>query len=61
MHIEVWVQDESRVGQKGKIGRRWAEKGSNPTTLVQGGSNQSGCSEPSVPNATSAPLSSLRR
>lgn len=36
-HIEVWVQDESRVGQKGKVGRRWAEKGSNPTTLVHGG------------------------
>jgi transposase len=36
-HIEVWVQDESRVGQKGKIGRRWAEKGSNPTTDVHGG------------------------
>jgi len=35
--IEVWVQDESRVGQKGKVGRRWAAKGSNPTTLVQGG------------------------
>ena len=36
-HVEVWVQDETRVGQKGKIGRRWAEKGSNPTTLVHGG------------------------
>ncbi len=36
-HIEVWVQDESRVGQKGKVGRRWAEKGSNPTTAVHGG------------------------
>jgi transposase len=36
-HVEVWVQDETRVGQKGKVGRRWAEKGSNPTTLVHGG------------------------
>src|SRR5690242_15802657 len=35
--IEVWVQDESRVGQKGKVGRRWAEKGSHPTTGVHGG------------------------
>ena len=35
--IEVWVQDESRIGQKGKVGRRWAETGSHPTTLVQGG------------------------
>lgn len=35
--IEVWVQDEARVGQKGKVGRRWAEKGSSPRTVVHGG------------------------
>lgn len=35
--IEVWVQDEMRVGQKGKVGRRWAEKGSSPRTVVHGG------------------------
>lgn len=35
--IEVWVQDETRVGQKSKLGRRWVEKGSSPTTAVHGG------------------------
>lgn len=35
--IEVWVQDESRVGQKSKVVRRWAEKGSSPRALVHGG------------------------
>ena len=35
--IEVWVQDETRVGQKGKVVRRWAEKGSSPRALVHGG------------------------
>lgn len=35
--IEVWVQDESRVGQKSKVVRRWAEKGSTPRALVHGG------------------------
>jgi Winged helix-turn helix len=60
--IEVWVQDESRVGQKGKVGRRWTEKGSHTRRRVcMAGSNQPGCSAPSVPNATSAPLSSLSR
>jgi DDE superfamily endonuclease len=33
----VWVQDETRVGQKGKVVRRWAEKGSSPRALVHGG------------------------
>ncbi len=35
--IEVWVQDETRVGQKAKVVRRWAEKGSSPRALVHGG------------------------
>lgn len=35
--IEVWVQDETRVGQKGKVVRRWAEKASSPRALVHGG------------------------
>jgi len=35
--IELWVQDETRVGQKGKVIRRWAEKGSSPRVVVQGG------------------------
>jgi hypothetical protein len=28
--IEIWWQDEARVGQKNKITRRWARKGSRP-------------------------------
>ncbi|HWJ19532.1 MAG TPA: IS630 family transposase [Geobacterales bacterium] len=35
--LEVWVQDEVRVGQKGKVVRRWAEKGSSPRAVVHGG------------------------
>jgi len=35
--IEVWAQDETRIGQKGALGRRWAEKGSQPTAVVHGG------------------------
>jgi transposase len=36
-HIEIWVQDETRVGQKGKVTSRWAEKGSSPRAVVHGG------------------------
>ncbi len=28
--IELWFQDEARVGQKNKITRRWARRGSRP-------------------------------
>jgi len=29
--IEIWWQDEARVGQKTKLTRRWAPRGSRPT------------------------------
>ena len=29
-HIEVWFQDEARVGQKNLITRRWARRGTRP-------------------------------
>jgi hypothetical protein len=29
--IEIWWQDEARVGQKTKLTRRWARRGSRPT------------------------------
>lgn len=29
--IEVWFEDEARVGQKNKITRRWAARGSRPS------------------------------
>ena len=28
--IEVWFQDEARVGQQGTLTRRWARRGSRP-------------------------------
>ena len=30
LRIEVWWQDEARIGQKNKITRRWARRGSRP-------------------------------
>jgi transposase len=29
--IEIWWQDEARIGQKNKITRRWARKGTRPS------------------------------
>jgi len=29
--IEVWFCDEARVGQKNKITRRWAKRGTRPS------------------------------
>ena len=29
--IEVWFQDEARIGQKNKITRRWARRGTRPS------------------------------
>ena len=28
--VDIWFQDESRVGQQGTITRQWAEKGTRP-------------------------------
>jgi hypothetical protein len=28
--IELWFQDEARIGQKNKITRRWARRGTRP-------------------------------
>jgi transposase len=30
--IEIWFQDEARIGQKNKITRRWARRGTRPCT-----------------------------
>lgn len=30
--IELWWQDEARIGQKNKITRRWARRGTRPST-----------------------------
>src|ERR1700716_4268457 len=29
--IEIWFQDEARIGQKNKINRRWAKRGTRPS------------------------------
>ncbi|MDP9757282.1 hypothetical protein QE432_000069 [Agrobacterium sp. SORGH_AS 745] len=29
--IEIWFQDEARIGQKKKITRRWVNRGSRPS------------------------------
>ncbi|SIR40289.1 DDE superfamily endonuclease [Rhizobium sp. RU35A] len=29
--IEIWFQDEARIGQKNKITRRWAKRGTRPS------------------------------
>ncbi len=31
MKIEIWFQDEARIGQKNKITRRWARRGTRPS------------------------------
>jgi hypothetical protein len=30
-NIEIWFQDEARIGQKNKITRRWAKRGTRPS------------------------------
>jgi hypothetical protein len=31
--LELWFQDEARIGQKNKVTRRWAERGTRPSAL----------------------------
>ena len=33
--IEIWFQDEARVGQRGTVTRLWARKGSRPRVIRQ--------------------------
>ena len=33
--IEIWWQDESRIGQQGSLSRVWAEKGTRPRVIRQ--------------------------
>lgn len=35
--VEIWFQDESRFGQKGRVVRQWAQRGSRPRQYKQGG------------------------
>jgi hypothetical protein len=41
--LEIWFQDEARVGQKNKITRRWARRGTRPSALgAQGPADEIG-------------------
>lgn len=33
--VDIWFQDEARVGQRGTVTRTWAEKGTRPRLLRQ--------------------------
>jgi hypothetical protein len=33
--VEIWFADEARVGQKNKITRRWAKRGTRPSEPVR--------------------------
>lgn len=33
--VEIWVQDEVRIGQQGTLTNVWAQKGSRPTSVKQ--------------------------
>lgn len=33
--VEVWFQDEARIGQQGTLTRVWADRGSRPTAVKQ--------------------------
>ena len=33
--VEVWQQDEARIGQQGTLTRVWGERGSRPSAVRQ--------------------------
>jgi putative transposase len=47
--VEIWFQDEMRVGQKNKLTYRWARKGSRPVPPTIKGPNRPTCSVRSEP------------
>lgn len=34
-HMDIWFQDEARLGQQNQTTRIWAEKGSRPRAVKQ--------------------------
>ena len=34
-NIEIWFQDEARVGQRGRVSRIWAKRGTRPRVIRQ--------------------------
>ena len=58
--IEIWWQDEARVGQKNGITRRWAKKGTRPSRLTISAPLRPICSGRSVPKPARPPASFCR-
>src|SRR5919197_2116474 len=58
--VEIWFQDEMRVGQKNKLTYRWARKGSRPVPPTIKGPNRPIYSVRSAPNGAPAPPSCCR-
>jgi len=52
--VEVWFQDEMRVGQKNKLTYRWATKGSRPRAVHDQRTHRPMCSVRSAPNTEPA-------
>ena len=34
-HVQIWFQDETRIGQQGSLSRLWAKKGTRPRVVRQ--------------------------
>ena len=34
-NVDIWSQDESRVGQQGSLTRKWAKRGTRPRKVRQ--------------------------
>jgi len=58
--LEVWFQDEMRVGQKNKLTYRWARKDHARGPRTINGPNRPICSVRSAPNVVPAPPSCCR-
>jgi transposase len=62
--LEVWFLDEARVGQTGRVGRRWSIAAGARAACATCATRRSTCSGRSVPNATwrrSGPARGQRR
>ena len=53
--LEIWFQDEARVGQQGTLTRVWARRGTRPRAGATPDTNGPTSSAPSAPSAPPAP------
>ncbi len=53
--LEIWFQDEARIGQKGTLTRIWARIGSRPPGSRDSRYEWAYISPPSAPSGTPAP------